>query len=96
MRSMGAAKKRRTKLLRRRVKAERDGDFMQYYDVMDNIYEFNADYPLAAITKDTISRSRRAYKRASAETINGVRYSKMFRATLEQHEAEYQETESYF
>ena len=92
----GAAKKRRTKLLRRRAKAERDGDFMEYYDIMDNISEFNLDYPLAAITKDTIERSRRAYGRATAETINGVRYSKMFRATLEQHEAEYQESESYF
>jgi hypothetical protein len=87
-----AAKQRRSKLLKRRAQAERNGDFMEYSNIINDIMEFNGDYPTAAITGDTIARSRRAYGRASAETINGVRYSKMFRSVIQDFESEYHQS----
>ena len=69
-----AVTEKKGKLLQRLNIARRDGDFDAMQDILDDMREFDAEHPQAAVF-DAIERSRRAYSRTAMRRHHGLVYS---------------------
>ena len=83
-----AINSRRTKLLRKRNMARREGDFEEVFSIDEAIREFNASLPEGAfksrITRDTKERSYRSFGKTTRKIRGGMTYTPFMERSLEE------------
>ena len=83
-----AVNSRRTKLLRKRNMARREGDFEEVFSIDEAIREFNASLPEGAfksrITRDTKDRSYRSFGKTTKKIRGGMTYTPFMEQSLEE------------
>jgi hypothetical protein len=85
---------RRTKLLRRRNMALREGDREELQRVMRMIQEYNAGLPRGAeksrITSDTLNRSFKSFERTTQKMRGGMTYTPFMERVLQEYDKGFQ------
>lgn len=89
-----AVRSNKRKLLRKYNLALKEGDFTEVREVLKSMREFNQEYPEAAITSDTLTRSSNSFIQRSQEMISGVSFSPSGRARAQQSISEYDQDTS--
>jgi len=83
-----AINSRRSKLLRKRNMARREGDFEEVSAIDEDIREFNASLPEGAfksrITRDTKDRSYRSFGKTTKKIRGGMTYTPFMERSLEE------------
>jgi hypothetical protein len=91
-----AVRSNKRKLLRKYNLALKEGDFAEVREVLKSMRAFNQEYPEAAITSDTITRSSNSFIQRSQEMISGVSFSPSGRARAQQSISEYDQDTSFW
>lgn len=81
--------RKRTNLLKKLNHAQRYGVPDQAAEALREIQEFNARFPFAAITSDTMDRSYRAFQQTTSRMHHGITYSRKNEPLLRQSAADF-------
>ena len=65
----------RQKLLKKRYKALRFGDFDELFETMEDIMEFNRNHPANRIDAKAIKSSHKSHMKSTQEMHHGVLYN---------------------